>query len=139
MACSVAGMIELQPPAGEPAPGTSSAAQILEKTVQDGLALARAELTLAKREALEQARAWAGSALLAVLGVLFLEAALVTLGVLLVLLLHASALGFVVVAVLFAIALGFGLVARRALQQLKGPSAPARAELDAREVVAAIK
>jgi len=113
-------------------------AAVLEKTLQDTLALARAEIALAKKEVLAQARALGSSAVLLLAGFVFLQAAITTLGVLLVLLLGATALGFVIVGGLLLIAAVLALVGLRGIRQIKLHSVE-RAELDVREIAEAVK
>jgi cytochrome c biogenesis protein CcdA len=115
-----------------------SAAHLLEKTLHDGLELARAEISLAKREVAEQARAMSSSALFFVAGVMFLQAAITTLGVLLVLLVHSTALGFAVVGGLLLVAAALGLVGVRVVKGFK-LNAPERLKLDARKIAEAVK
>ena len=115
-----------------------SAGHLLEKTLQDGLELARAEIALAKRELAEQARAIANSAVFFVAGVMFLQAAITTLGVLLVLLVHSTALGLAVVGGLVLVAVALGLTGLRLVKGFK-LNTPRRLKLDAQKISEAVK
>ena len=134
----VACIVALNMDAKESAALHPSVAQTLEKTIHDGLELARAELALAKRELGEQARAAAHSALFLLAGLMFLQAAVSSLGVLLILILGATPLGFVVVGGLVIVAAALGLVGIRAAKQNKFDSAE-RIKLDMREIAEAVK
>ncbi len=76
-----------------------SVAQALEKTIHDALQLARTEIALAKQEVTEQARSAGRAVVFLLVAVMFLQAAITTLGVLL-LSLGGVALGFAVVGAL---------------------------------------
>ena len=112
--------------------------ELFKKALHDALELGRAELALAKSEAVEQARSLATSAILLLAALLMIQAALSTLGVLLVLMLHATALGFAVVAAFAVLALGLGLFGIRQAQQNK-LHVGQRAKRDTREIVEAVK
>jgi len=112
--------------------------ELLKKAMHDALQLGRAELTVAKREVAEQARSFATSAIFLVGALLMIQAALTTLGVLLILLLRPLALGFVVVAAFAAVAVGLALFGLHKLEQNK-IHVGQRAKRDVREIAEAVK
>ncbi len=114
-----------------------SVAHVLEKTIQDALHLARAEITLAKQEVAEELGSAARSAVSLLVGVMFLQAALTSLAVL-VLMLRGAALGFAVVGGLFAVAVVLGLLGIHGLKR-RNLHTVARLKLDVREVAEAVK
>jgi ABC-type multidrug transport system fused ATPase/permease subunit len=116
----------------------TSAPELIKRTLHDALELGRAELTLAKKEAVEQARALATSAMLLLAALILFQAAITTLGVLLVLMLHATALGFVVVGAFAALALALGFFGIHQVERTK-LHVGQRAKRDAREIVEAVK
>jgi len=123
----------------EPTPELSaSAPELLKKAMHDALELGRAELALAKREAVAQARSFATSAIFLLAALVMVQAAITTLGVLLLLMLPAPALGFVVVAAFAAIAVGLGLLGLHKLEQHQ-VQVGQRAKRDAREIAEAVK
>jgi hypothetical protein len=130
--CSLPGMSE---PIAEQ---SANVQQLLKNVVHDGLELGRAELNLAKREVVEQARSLATSAILLLAALMLLQAAITTLGVLLVLMLRATAFGFVVVAALAVIAAALGLLGLHKAEQKK-LHVGQRAKRDAREIMEAMK
>jgi len=117
---------------------SASAPELLKKAMNDALELGRAELALAKREAVEQARSLATSAILLLGALILLQAALTTLGVLLVLLLRAPGLGFVVVAAFLVIAGVLALFGLRQIEQKK-LHVGERAKRDAHAIAEAVK
>ena len=132
--CTMTSMSTFQPTTES----TASAPELLKKAMHDALELGRAELALAKREAVEQARSFATSAVFMVAALIMLQAAITTLGVLLLMLLPERALGFIVVAAFLAIAVGLGLLGLHRLQQNK-VEVGQRAKRDAREIAEAVK
>ena len=113
-------------------------AQTLEKTAHDALELARAEIALTKRQAIEQARSMARSAIFLVAGVMFVQAALTSFGVLLVLVLRGPAPGLALVAGLLAVAALLATIGIRVLKANHVQSA-SRLERDVREIIEAVK
>ena len=132
--CSLRGMSTIQPTVE----ANTSAPELIKRTLHDALELGRAELTLAKKEAVEQARALATSAMLLLAALILFQAAITTLGVLLVLMLHATALGFVVVGAFAALALALGFFGIHQAERTK-LHVGQRAKRDAREIVEAVK
>ena len=110
----------------------------LETTLRDALELVRAEVALAKREFVDQTRSVASSAAFFVAAAMLLQAALTTLGVLLVLMVHSTALGFVVVAGFVVTAAVLGLLGVRVVKSFKLNS-PDRLKLDARKISEAVR
>jgi len=110
----------------------------LEKTIEDALALVRAEIALAKREATDKLGSLAKAAIFVFAGTVFLQAGLTSLGVLLLLTLRGTALGFVVVAGFFAVAGVLALVGVRLLKDHPSRT-PDRLKLDGRALTEALK
>ena len=115
-----------------------SVADMLERTLHDAGELVRAEVALAKREAVEHARSFMRSAVLLIAAVMLVQTALTALGVLLVLAVGAGAWGAAVVGGFAAVALALGLIGVRLLKgdPLKSVR---RVKQDAREIMAAVK
>ena len=132
--CSLPSMSTIESSAAQ----SASAPELLQRAIQDAMELGRAELTLAKQEVVAQARSLASSAFLLLAGLIMLQAAITTLGVLLVLLLRPPALGFIVVFASAAIALALGVfgLQKAKLNELQVGK---RAKRDAREIAEAIK
>lgn len=113
-------------------------AKLLGQTLNDALELARAEVALAKQDLVGEARSLGTAAVLLVAAGFVFQAALTTLGVMLVLMLHATATawavvgGFLVVALLLA-ASGGAALKRNSLAKL------ARVKTDVQKVAAAAK
>jgi uncharacterized membrane protein YqjE len=117
---------------------SASAQQLLKNAVHDALELGRAELGLAKQEVVEQARSLAASAILLLAALMLIQAAVTTLGVLVILMLRGTELGFVVVAAFAAVAVALGLFGLHKAEQNK-LHVGQRAKRDAREIVEAVK
>ena len=115
-----------------------SVAKLLGKTMHDALELGRAELALAKNELIGEARALVSSAAYVFAGLMIFEAALTTLGVLLVLRLHAAPLAWLVVAGFLLVAVVLALLGVSALKR-NNLSKLGRVATDAREIVEAVK
>jgi hypothetical protein len=119
----------------EPAPGV---AQVLEKTIRDAVELLRAEIAVAKTEAIQQVRSVARSGLFLAGGVMFLQAAITLLGVVLVIMLHDTALRLAVVGGFVAIVVALGLLGIRGMKRHEMHSG-ARLKLDGRAIAQAVK
>ena len=101
--------------------------------------LVQAELSLARRELASEVSGAYGSLIVVLVGAMFLQAALVTLGVLLVIALGVGIAASVVVIALSAIGgagVWFGV---RALGKRKLPRTSARLALDAKQVLETVK
>ena len=108
--------------------------QLLENTLHHAKELLQAELSLAKREfSSEVSSAFASIGLLAV-GVMFLQGALTTLGVVLVLEFGVGVVAVTLVVALAVIGVVCSAVALRALERRKLPRTTARLALDAQQV-----
>ncbi len=113
-------------------------AALLEKFGRDTLELGRAEFASAKREVVEDVRSVGTAAALLCVALMAFQAALTTLGVLLLLMLHASAASFGVVGALVVFALILALVARNSLKRNPVRSID-RVKTDGAEIIEAIK
>lgn len=112
---------------------------LVEDALLQAKTLVQAELSLAKREVTSEVHEALGSLLVLFVGAMFLQAALVTLGVLLVLALGVSLASGSVVVVLAAIGAACALVAARSLGKRKLPRTSARLALDAKQVLETVK
>jgi hypothetical protein len=122
-----------------PEQATPDLGELLEDVLHQAKTLMQAELSLARRELVTELKTAASSAVLLIVGVMFLQAALVTLGVLLVLALGAGVASVAVVVGLAVIGVAVLLFARRALAQRKLPHTTARLKLDAKQVMETVK
>lgn len=113
-------------------------AKLLGQTLHDALELARAEIELAKRELLSEARSLGTAAVLLAASVFVLQAALTTLGVLLVLMLHAAAIAWLVVGGVFAVAVLLAALGAAALRR-NHLAKIGRVKVDARKIAEAAK
>jgi hypothetical protein len=111
---------------------------LVEDALNQAKSLVQAEFSLARRELLSELKTAAGSLLGALVGLLFLQAALATLGVLLVLALGVK-LGIAVVVGFLAIGAAGLLSARRSLRMRLLPRTTARLALDAKQVMETVK
>jgi hypothetical protein len=111
---------------------------LVEDALNQAKSLVQAEFSLARRELLSELKTAAGSLLGALVGLLFLQAALATLGVLLVLALGVK-LGIAVVVGFVAIGAAGLLSARRALRMRLLPRTTDRLALDAKQVMETVK
>jgi len=116
-----------------------SLGQLLEKTLQHAKELVQAEISLARHEFGHELSSMLGAAVLLVAGIVFLQAALTTLGVLLVLQLGGGAIAASVVLVLAAIGATLCLLAKRDLEKRKMPETAAHLALDAQRVMETVK
>ena len=112
---------------------------LVEDALLQAKTLVQAELSLARAELKTEFKQTLGSALALGVGVIFFQAALVTLGVLLVLALGPGIGAVIVVVGLLAIAVVCAVVGVRALQQKKLPRTTARLSTDAKQVLETVK
>ncbi len=113
-------------------------AKLLGKTMHDALELARAELALAKKELVGEAHALFSSAAYAFAGLMIFEAALTTMGVLLVIRLHAAPAAWLVVAGFLLAAVVLAVLGVSTLKRNKLSKA-GRIANDTREIVETVK
>ncbi|HEY5375617.1 MAG TPA: phage holin family protein [Polyangiaceae bacterium] len=118
---------------------TADLGDLLEDALHQAKSLIQAELSLARRELVAELKSTASSLLQLVIGVMFLQAGLVTLGVLAVLALGVGIAAVGVVIAFAAVGAVFLLVARRALAQRKLPHTTARLTRDAKQVMETVK
>lgn len=112
---------------------------LVEDALLQAKTLIQAELSLAKREVQSEVKGASSSLVLLLIGAMFLQAALVTLGVLLVLALGAGLAASSVVVVLAAVGVACAFVAVRELGKRKLPRTSARLALDAKQVLETVK
>jgi uncharacterized membrane protein YqjE len=112
---------------------------VLEDALLQAKTLIQAELSLARHELSSELQGAYGSLLLLSIGAMFLQAALVTLGVGIVLAFGGSVAAVVVVAVFTALGCTCALLAARALGKRKLPRTTARLTLDAKQVLETVK
>jgi uncharacterized membrane protein YqjE len=129
-------MPEITPPRSADQPNLG---ELLESTLHHAKDLLQAELALAKSEVSNEVSSALDSLVLLVVGAIFLEAALTTLGVLLVFAFGVSVAAVAVVLVLTALGAIFCLVAKRGLERRKLPRTAARLALDTRQVMETVK
>jgi uncharacterized membrane protein YqjE len=122
-----------------PAPSPPDLGDLLEDALHQAKSLVQAEFSLARRELVTELSTTLSSLVALLIGVMFLQAALVTLGVLLVLALGVSIAAAAVVVALAAIGSLVVLVARRKLAQRKLPHTAARLTRDANQVLETVK
>lgn len=122
--------------ADSPAPNF---ADLVEDALLQLKTLVQAELSLARRELSTEAHSAFGSAITLLVGAMFLQAALVTLGVLLMLALGVSVAAGAVVVGLAAIGGACVWLGARALGKRKLPRTSARLALDAKQVLGTVK
>ena len=113
--------------------------EVLEDVLLQAKTLVQAELSLAKREITSEVRGTIGALVLLGIGVMFLQAGLTTLGVLLIAAFGPGVAAAVVVALLAVIGAAFTVVAVQKLRQKKLPQTTERLALDAKQVVEAVK
>jgi uncharacterized membrane protein YqjE len=112
---------------------------LVEDALLQAKNLVQAELSLARRELSSEMKGAYGALLLLSIGAMFLQAALVTLGVLLILAFGVGIAAGVVIAVFAAVGLTCTLLAARALGGRKLPRTSARLALDAKQVLETVK
>ena len=120
-------------------PPTPDLGELLEDVMQQAKSLVQAEFSLARRELAAEFGTATSSLVLLLIGVMFLQAALVTLGVLAVLALGVSIASAIVVVALGAVGAALLLYARHALAHRKLPRTVARLTLDAKQVLDTVK
>lgn len=113
--------------------------ELLEDALHQGKNLLQAELSLARKEISSEVESAVGAGALLIVGLMFLQAGLVTLGVLLVLTFGAGAAAAILVGVLFAVGVVSTVLALRSLQQRKLQRTTARLALDAKQVLETVK
>ena len=126
-------------PATERATAEPNLGDLLESTLHHAKDLLQAELSLARREVSSEVSGALGSIALLAVGAMFLQAALSTLGVVLVL---AFGVGIAAVALVVALAALGGvltIVALRSLDRRKLPRTTERLALDAQQVMETVK
>jgi uncharacterized membrane protein YqjE len=111
----------------------------LEDALVQGKSLLQAELSLARKELSSEVDAAVGAGALLLVGFMFLQAGLVTLGVLLVLWLGVGAPAALLVAALLVFGAASTVVAVRTLQRRKLQRTAARLSLDAKQVLETVK
>jgi uncharacterized membrane protein YqjE len=112
---------------------------LIEDALHQAKSLIQAELSLARRELTSEFTSAVSSVLLLIVGVMFVQATLTTLGVLLVLALGSGLASVAVVVVLAAIAGILLLVGVRHLQRRKLPRTTERLAMDAKQVMETVK
>jgi uncharacterized membrane protein YqjE len=122
-----------------PDEGPPNLGEVLEDVLLQAKTLVQAELSLAKREIASEVRGTVSSFVVLGVGVMFLQAALTTLGVLLIAALGPGIAAALVVAAFAAIGAVCTVVAIQKLQQRKLPQTSERLALDAKQVVEAVK
>ena len=126
----------------ESAPPKKSApnlAELVEDALEQAKTLVQAEFSLARAELKAELKRALASALLLGAGAMFLQAALVTLGVLLVLALGVGIASAGVVLALFAIAASLLVLGVRSAGREKLPRTSARVSVDAKRVLETVK
>ncbi len=113
--------------------------QLLEKTLHHAKQLVQAEISLARHELGSELSAAVSSMVLLVAGVVFLQSALTTLGVLLVFQLGGGAIAASVVGVMAAVGATLCLLAKRGLEKKKLPQTSRHLSLDTEQVMEAAK
>ncbi|HYQ30063.1 MAG TPA: phage holin family protein [Polyangiaceae bacterium] len=120
----------------QPAPNLG---ELVEDAVEQAKTLLQAEFSLARVELKAELKQALGSALLLGAGAMFLQAALVTLGVSLVLALGSSIASVVVVLALVVVAASLLVLGLRSLRREKLPRTTARLSADAKRVLETVK
>jgi putative superfamily III holin-X len=113
--------------------------QLLENTLHHAKELLQAEASLARRELSSEVSSAFGSIGLLAIGVMFLQGALTTLGVVLVLAFGVGVAAIALVAGLAAVGVVLSVVALRALERRKLPRTTGRLALDAQRVMETVK
>ena len=122
-----------------PKPPAPNLGDLIEDAMHQAKILVQAEFSLARGELKSELHQALGSAILLGAGAMCLQAALVTLGVLLVLALGVSVASVVVVLALVAIAAVLLVLGVRSLQRSKLPRTTARLSSDAKQVLETVK
>ncbi|MEI9938915.1 MAG: phage holin family protein [Pseudomonadota bacterium] len=118
---------------------TPNLGDLVEDALHQAKTLVQAEFALARGELKEELKHTLGSALLLGTGAMFLQAALVTLGVLLVLALGVSVASGLVVLGLAAIGTSIFVLGLRSTQQRRLPRTSARLGTDAKQLLETVK
>jgi len=129
-------MFESAAPKPPPAPNLGD---LVEDALLQAKNLLQAELSLARGELKSELKQAVGSAALLGMAAMFFQAALVTLGVLLVLALGVGVASLAVVVALAVIATVFAVVGLRSLQLKPLPRTTARLSSDAKQVLETVK
>jgi uncharacterized membrane protein YqjE len=122
-----------------PTPSPPELGDLLEDALHQAKSLVQAEFSLARRELATELKATTSSLVALLIGAMFLQAALVTLGVLLVLALGVGIASAAVVVALAVIGGAVVLFARQALAQRGFQHAAARLTRDAKQVLETVK
>ena len=125
--------------ATEPASPAPNLGQLLENTLHHGKELLQAELSLARNELSSELSSAFGSLGLLAAGAMFLQAALTTLGVILVVQLGAGVAAVALVVGLAGVGVALSVIALRALERRKLPRTTTRLALDTRQVMETVK
>ena len=120
-------------------PASRNMGDVLEDALLQAKTLIQAELSLARHELSSELRGTFGSLLLLATGAMFLQAALVTLGVWLLLAFGVGIAAVAVVGVFVALGSTCALMAARTLGKRKLPRTTARLALDAKQVLETVK
>lgn len=122
-----------------PKPSAPNLGELVEDALLQAKTLVQAELSLARGELKSELKQVLGSAVLLAAGAMCLQAALVTLGVLLVLALGVGAASALVILGLLAIAALFLILGLRSAKVGKFPRTSARLSSDAKQVLETVK
>jgi len=122
-----------------PKPPPPSLGDLLEDALHQAKTLVQAEFSLARGELKNEFKQALDSALLIGAGIMCLQAALVTLGVLLVLAMGVGAASVIVVLALLVFAGVFVALGLRSVQRRKLPRTTARLSSDAKQVLETVK
>jgi hypothetical protein len=128
----------LEPTAPKP-PAPPNLGDLIEDALHQAKTLVQAEFSLARAELKSELEQVVGSAILLLAGAMCLQAAVVTLGVLLVLALGVSFASVAVVVALVAIAALLVVLGLRSLKGRKLPRTAARLSSDAKQVLETVK
>jgi uncharacterized membrane protein YqjE len=120
----------------KPAPNLGD---LLEDVLHQSKSLVQAEFSLARRELVSDVKSTAGSLIFVVIGVMFLQAALATLGVLLVMAFGVGVGGAAVVVGLLAVGAAVLMWGLHSLERRKLERTTARLSLDTKQVMETVK
>lgn len=113
--------------------------ELLENALRHTKSLVQAELSLARRELSDEISSAFGAIGLFVAGAMCLQAALITLGLLLALAFGVGVVGAVVVVLWAGVGAALCVFGKRALGRRRLPRTTARLALDAQQVIEAVK
>jgi|SRR6185369_1145709 len=122
-----------------PKPEEPNLGDLIEDALHQAKTLVQAEFSLARGELKNELKQTLGSAIMLGVGVMCLQAALVTLGVLLVLALGVGAASALVVLGMLVFAALFVVIGLRSLRGSKLPRTTARLTSDAKQVLETVK